>query len=305
MSIKDRFLGPENRERLISALSEQALVEHSRELAEALADQGELVEFEKDQTIIEQGASDNDAYFILSGEATVFVNHREVEVRTSKEVVGEYAVIESSAPRSATLKARNGNVVAWKVSADRLVLLGEKYSSIWRVVAKAAHETIRRRERFHRPKNERPVMFIGSSTEGLEIARAVQKIFKHDDITAEIWTDGIFTPGGVPIDDLLKKVNNADFALFVFSQDDIVISRKDLHEGPRDNVIFELGLFMARLGRYRTFLLREHKTELKIPTDLLGITPLTYVHVPAESLATQLGPPCDELRNLLKGHGAL
>lgn len=304
MSMRERFEGVEGRKRLISALQEQHVVEHQVNIAERLVDQGEVVEFKQDDSVIEQGGSDTDAFFILSGQAKVFVNHREVETRGARELIGEFVAVDPSAPRSATVKAHGGPLVTFKVPGDVLLDVANAYPSIWRVIARAAHDSIRNRERFHRPKNDQPILFIGCSTEGLEIASAIQEEFKHDEITVERWTDGVFGPGGVPIDNLIAEVDKADFALFVFTPDDKVLSRKDEHEAPRDNVVFELGLFMARLGRTRTFLLREHKSDLKIPSDLLGITPVTYVYKASESLKTQLAPPCNELRRLFKGLGA-
>jgi CRP/FNR family cyclic AMP-dependent transcriptional regulator len=62
----------------------------------------------------------------------------------------------------------------------------------------------------------------------------------------------------------------------VFSPDDRVFSREVESNAPRDNIIFELGLGIGALGRERSFIVRPRGADLKIPTDLLGVTPLTY-----------------------------
>ena len=45
---------------------------------------------------------------------------------------------------------------------------------------------------------------------------------------------------------------------------------------PRDNVVFELGLFMGRLGRRRTILMKPKNTVIKLPSDLVGVTTIDY-----------------------------
>jgi predicted nucleotide-binding protein with TIR-like domain len=55
-----------------------------------------------------------------------------------------------------------------------------------------------------------------------------------------------------------------------------MVVRNDETLGPRDNIVFELGLFMGRLGRERTFIVRPASGPLKIPSDLvrdLGFAP--------------------------------
>jgi predicted nucleotide-binding protein len=104
----------------------------------------------------------------------------------------------------------------------------------------------------------------------------------------------------VAIDVLMKEVDNSDFAAFVFGPDDKVASRGERYSAPRDNVVFELGLFMGRLDRTRTFIVAEQKAvkEIKIPTDLLGVTPITYVIKDGQDLPSALVSVCQELRRV-------
>ena len=86
------------------------------------------------------------------------------------------------------------------------------------------------------------------------IANELQAGFKHDPFNAFVWKDGIFGPGGIAFDSLAQSAGRADFAAFVISPDDTVLSRHKEHIAPRDNVIFELGLFMGVLDRKRVVL---------------------------------------------------
>jgi CRP/FNR family cyclic AMP-dependent transcriptional regulator len=302
--MKARFQGEAGSRNLLAAMMEQRVVEHHGAVAEALIIKGELVEFAEAETFIEQGGSDTVAYFILAGEARVYINHREVACRGQRELVGEMVILEPAAPRSATLRASAG-MVALRINGHDLENVADEYPLLWRAIGRIVSERLRARARFHRLQNEEPILFIGSSTESLDIVREIEEHFKHDKICIRPWTTGVFGPGGIPFDDLLKQAREADFALFVASPDEKVYSRGNDELAPRDNVIFELGMFMDRLGRERAFLLKERRLDMKIPTDLLGITPLTYIHNGARSLSQQLGPPCNELRKLMRGLGAL
>ncbi|MBX3357317.1 MAG: nucleotide-binding protein [Phycisphaeraceae bacterium] len=274
-------------------------------MAALLAEHGELVEFQPGQTIIEQGAADNTVYFILTGVADVFVNNRAVAARGPRETIGEMAVIEPAAPRSATVKARDA-VTVLKLAGETFESIAEQTSgSLWKAASRILAERLRQREKFHRPANPMPVLFLGSSVEGLSVAREVQQQLKHDPLVVKIWTTGVFGPSGIPVDDLIRQVSEADFALFVFGPDDKIASRDQQYQGPRDNVVFELGLFMGKLGRERVFLMRQHGGDLKIPTDLLGVTPITYVCREGCSLADELGPACHELRQATRKLGAI
>ena len=95
-------------------------------------------------------------------------------------------------------------------------------------------------------------VFLGSSTEGLEAAKAVRDHLQHEtDVT--LWNQRLFGPSRGTLDTLLKVMERFDFAVLVFTADDIIESRGTVTAAPRDNVIFELGMCFGRLGPRRTF----------------------------------------------------
>lgn len=113
-------------------------------------------------------------------------------------------------------------------------------------------------------------IFIGSASESLKIAKAIEyRLSKKAEVT--IWDEYMVSLGETALDILIGAVENFDFAIFIFSNDDIINSRGRVFQGPRDNVIFELGLFMSKLGKNRVYIINA-KEQLKIPSDLEGIT---------------------------------
>ena len=90
----------------------------------------------------------------------------------------------------------------------------------------------------------RPSVFIGSSTEGLDVARAVQYQLK-DDAQVTIWNEAHFPLSGSVLETLVNSLQQFDFAILILSADDLIISRGDASWSPRENVMFELGLFMG------------------------------------------------------------
>lgn len=298
----ERFQGDDGRRRLIEAVKGNRLVEHEDTLATKLADRGELVHFLAGDTIIMQGATDNDVYLILAGEADIFVNLRYVATRGPRETIGEMSLLEPTALRSATVTARS-EVVACRVSEARLHELAEEHPRVWKVIAQVVAERLRQRGTFLNTPNQRPVLFIGCSAEALPIAEEIALGLKHANIDAVPWTKGVFGPSGISLDDLLRAVDEADFAAFVFSADDKVISRGDERDAPRDNTVFELGLFMGKLARNRTFIVKEASADVKIPSDLLGMTPVTYILRDGAKIEAVMGTVCTELKKSIQSIG--
>ena len=121
----------------------------------------------------------------------------------------------------------------------------------------------------------RPALFVGSSKEGIEIAEAVQ-LELQDLADVTIWTQGIFEVGRSYLESLTKTIERADFAVLVLTPDDIIESRGSVALAPRDNVLFELGLFMGRLGRERCLFVYDKTSNVKLLSDLFGIAGATY-----------------------------
>jgi CRP/FNR family cyclic AMP-dependent transcriptional regulator len=71
----------------------------------------------------------------------------------------------------------------------------------------------------------------------------------------------------------------------------------------RDNVLFELGLFMGKLTRYRTILIHPRVKDLKIPSDLQGLTLIPYEPGDDATITTRIAPVCDHVRELVKRLG--
>jgi hypothetical protein len=121
----------------------------------------------------------------------------------------------------------------------------------------------------------KPRLFIASSVESLSIAEAVNVNLDHEfEIT--IWKNGTFKLSSTAIEDLVEKSSTVDFALFIFAPDDIATIRSRKEHIVRDNVIFEMGLFIGAIGKSRSFILKPRNQEMHLPTDLLGVTPADY-----------------------------
>lgn len=120
-------------------------------------------------------------------------------------------------------------------------------------------------------------IFLGSSGEAKDVAERLAAGLDRSGLTeSTVWTHGVIRPGRHPLTALLSRAQEADFAVMVLSPDDDVVSRSNRAQAPRDNVIFELGMFMGVLGQERTYMVLPEGANLKLPTDLAGITYLPY-----------------------------
>lgn len=130
-------------------------------------------------------------------------------------------------------------------------------------------------------------VFIGSSTEGLKIARVLQSELESvTGCTVRRWDIGTFAPGSLTLEALLEEAKAVDFAILVATGEDTITFRGTQAPVARDNIIFEFGLFLGALGRDRVYLLSVG--EVKLPSDLSGLTRLIYKERPDGSIRAGL-----------------
>ncbi len=266
-----------------------------------MINEGELLEFQKGDKLITQGAEDNEIYLIVSGEVLIVIKGMEYRKRVAGEHVGEMAAIEPGQKRSADVVAID-TVVALRLSSAVFMKLGEAFPQIWLPIAQMLSRRIFQRNDLIQPPNEYPKLFIISSAEALNVAREVQAHLDRD-VFSTVWPDGVFFAGGYPLEALEKAVSESDFAVAIAQPDDLVTSRGTSSPTLRDNVLFELGLFMGKLSRHRAILIHPRVSALKLPSDLHGLTLLSYAEGKPDELSARLGPACNEIRKMVKNLG--
>lgn len=149
-------------------------------------------------------------------------------------------------------------------------------------------------------------VFLGSSTEGLKLARSIQQELRKV-ATVVCWDQGVFQPGDFALDRLIKIVNEYDFAIFVISPDDIADLRGKRVIVARDNVLFEAGLFFSQLDRHRTFLIKPDMSSgppFHLPSDLEGLTLVQYSPPDnPDDLRAAIGAACFEIETAIEAIG--
>src|SRR5262245_5126294 len=151
---------------------------------------------------------------------------------------------------------------------------------------------------------DKPRIFVGSSSEQLKLVQAVTRGLE-DVAHVEPWTTS-FNPGTSTLERLVELTRQVDFAVFAFARDDWT-SRQPPESAaadsgqasPRDNVIFEAGLFGSALGMRRTFIL--HAKGAKLPSDLLGLTCVRYESTTPAEMRTVV----EKLRGAIASEGSV
>jgi hypothetical protein len=126
---------------------------------------------------------------------------------------------------------------------------------------------------------EKPRIFLGSSGKQAKLLQALTRGLE-DVAHVQPWMTS-FSPGTTTLERLVELTREVDFAAFVFARDDWTTNNMAAggaavagQASPRDNVVYEAGLFGGALGMHRTFIL--HASDSKLPSDLLGLTCVRY-----------------------------
>ena len=147
----------------------------------------------------------------------------------------------------------------------------------------------------------KPRIFLGSSLKQEKLLKALTSGIE-DIVSVDPWMTS-FNPGTTTLERLLELAHEVDFAAFIFAQDDWTSTSSASSQpesgqaAPRDNVVFEAGLFGGVLGMRRTFIL--HANGAKLPTDLLGLTSIRYT----ETTSPEIEEICQKLRKAIDSLG--
>jgi hypothetical protein len=149
----------------------------------------------------------------------------------------------------------------------------------------------------------KPRIFLGSSAQQEKLLAALTRGLQ-DIADVDAWTT-VFNPGVSTLGRLVELTREVDFAAFVFAQDDWTTkgASPETASGqgsPRDNVVFEAGLFGGALGIRRTFIL--HANGAKLPTDLLGLTSIRYDPDTTPAIVRQIN---QKLRQAIAAEGRI
>jgi len=154
---------------------------------------------------------------------------------------------------------------------------------------------------------KKPAIFIASASESLDVAHTLQERLDGA-VEPTVWDQGVFGLSGTALGSLTKALNRSDFGAFVFTPHDISVIRGQEKSTVRDNVIFELGLFVGRLGVERTFILtpKGQGESMRLPSDLLGLTTAQYnANREDRNLLAALGPPANQILQAIEQLGPL
>jgi len=302
-AIFQRFSGERGEKLIIETLKEQRIILGNEEAAEELCARGKPVYFLEGEFLAMEDKWENDIVFILAGSAQITITGFKVAERQACQHIGEMALIDPSQPRSASVIAMEPTV-GLVVTEEDFSAVAAHHPDMWRQIAKEVAQRLRQRRKFIRPSNPVPFLFIACASESLSVAEAIRDYFETDkEVVVEIWTDNVFKPSKGTMESLEGKLESSDFSVAIFSADDKVESRGEEKLAPRDNTVFELGLFGGAIGRERSFFAVEKGADVKVPSDLAGITSLRFSRAAEEGGAPDVEEACSQIDERIQALG--
>lgn len=109
-------------------------------------------------------------------------------------------------------------------------------------------------------------VFLAYSSKARATANDIEKFLSSRGVSVRDWEID-FAPGATILDELLEASKKCLGAIMLLTRDDEFLGEESF-AAPRDNVIFEMGLFMEAKGRERVLVVREQGA--KMPADIGG-----------------------------------
>jgi CRP/FNR family cyclic AMP-dependent transcriptional regulator len=212
-------------EELRGAIRRQQLAQCSEQAAKLIEQECGPRIVKKGTILIKSGARSWDVFLILSGSFDVFVHTQRVNTRNAGEHIGEMAIL-CGGRRTATVVAREDSVVC-RIKGKTFDSIASKCPMIWKNVARVLAARLDQRRTLIREPNERPYIFIASSSENKDVAAALEKTLENPEWDVKPWdAPEVFEPSGTTIQTLIGATLKADFAVVIFGAEDSLFSRK-------------------------------------------------------------------------------
>src|SRR5687767_13788522 len=112
-----------------------------------------------------------------------------------------------------------------------------------------------------------PELFIGSSKKNIPVAKTTKQALDGDCARVRLWSEEVFGLNEGYLYNLIRNLTKCEYAAFVFAGDDLTTSKGESKSSPRDNVLFESGLFMWALGPDNVFLIYHEAIGINLPSD--------------------------------------
>jgi CRP/FNR family transcriptional regulator, cyclic AMP receptor protein len=181
-----RFEG-DRRPELIDVLKRQEFVNGNADLASAIAERGDLVEFGKGDHIIIKDAKDDHVFLLAAGPVAIVGKGNEVATRKAGQHIGEMAAVEP-AQKEGRCGCRTRHYCSRAI--EQIQFPGDRRAIPSDMVAnrsRALEALIRAKQNWYLLRTSIPKLFVMSSTAALDTARAIQALER--DVFSAVWNE--------------------------------------------------------------------------------------------------------------------
>jgi predicted nucleotide-binding protein len=257
---------------LARRLQRQDIVRGDPALAKQLAAVAEVLEMESGATIIDRDGDDDSLFFILEGEAVVIVDGNTIAHRERHQHVGEMALVDPTAIRSAHVVSHGPSTLA-RISEAQFTEIADAHPTLWRHLAVDLGSRLRLSNQRARIPNPTPIVFIGPTGAAAEKAEALKDELEGEGLVVRLWGGGgLYGDAHFSLDSFARQVASSDFAVLLLGPP---MAPPD-SDGLLYDALFDTGVFVGSLGRERTVIVRPNSVAFSLPSDRLGVLTITY-----------------------------